>query len=184
MTTEELDQIDLNLPDGWRSSSSLIDGVAMLKATKGGRVVVARSVEGLAHRALEDDGQGDLFPSGTVDPSWTGEGARDEAIARVEVAADEQWKEAARDAVRMLAASVAEFTTDDVWQAMGMPWYASSHTTERRAMGAIMRAARREGIIAPSGEFRKSIRRICHASPKRVWRSTTFPASTSERGTE
>ncbi len=92
----------------------------------------------------------------------------DDAIARSERGANPEWLDAARWVVRKLAAQRSEFSTDDIWfrlSEMGVV------TRERRAMGAVIRWAVKEGIIEPTGVYRKSFRRVCHGRPLAVWRS-------------
>ena len=93
------------------------------------------------------------------------EEARDEAVRRVERAAPEAWMQAARDATVQVALSRFDFTTDDVWAALG-----DETPPEPRAMGAVMKALAGEGRIRATGEYRKSVRVECHARPVAVWR--------------
>lgn len=97
----------------------------------------------------------------------TGDELRDKALAQVERAADDAWKEAAHEAGLRVAGRMYELTTDDVWEEM-RGTEASTH--ENRAMGAVMQRLRREGVIAPTDRHRKSVRPECHSNPKRVWR--------------
>lgn len=95
--------------------------------------------------------------------------ARDEAIARVEENAEPVWKKAATMAIRSLAVELDEFTTDDVWEWLYSMAIEAPH--EPRALGAMMLQASRDGLISPTDRVRKSARPVCHANPKRVWRS-------------
>lgn len=91
--------------------------------------------------------------------------AKDEAIDRVEQNADQRWLHNARIAILNLARSGGTFTTDDLWATLRQPH-------EPRAMGAAIRAAVRDGIIHPTGDYRPSRRVACHGRPLRVWRGT------------
>jgi hypothetical protein len=91
--------------------------------------------------------------------------ARDEAIARVEAHAPERWLERARDTVLSVAGTRFDFTTDQVWDALG-----EDRPVEPRALGAVMKAMARDGKIRATGEYRKSDRVDCHARPVAVWR--------------
>jgi hypothetical protein len=93
--------------------------------------------------------------------------ARDAAIARVG-AASVAFVGAASIVVTDLARSLAEFTTDDVWDALAG---CSLEVREPRALGAVMRDMQRLGVIAPTDRYRPSARVACHARPVRVWRS-------------
>ena len=81
------------------------------------------------------------------------EEARDQAIGRVERGAGE-WVQRARDVVTLVALARFDFTTDEVWD----------------ALGAVMKAMARDGVIRATGEYRKSARVDCHARPVAVWR--------------
>jgi hypothetical protein len=90
---------------------------------------------------------------------------RDEAMTRVDDAADEDWKSAADAAILATAISNPDgFTTDDVWNG-GL-----AATRENRALGPRITAAARRGRIEKTGEYRPSTRR--HATPLPVWRIT------------
>jgi len=93
------------------------------------------------------------------------EEARDEAIARVEAHAPEGWLQRAHDKVQLVALARFDFTTDQVWDALG-----EDRPAEPRALGAVMKAMARDGKIRATGEYRKSSRVDCHARPVAVWR--------------
>lgn len=95
--------------------------------------------------------------------------ARDEAIQRVAFNAPRDWMEAAEKCVFEVALTADTFTTDDVMQMMTLQEYDFPH--EPRALGAVMRRARRESWIEPTPEFRQSERVSRHAAPLRVWQS-------------
>lgn len=91
--------------------------------------------------------------------------AKDEAIARVEAHANEEWLEQARWAIHLVAASRPSFTSQEVWP------HIPGETHDKRAMGAAMRAAEREGIIEPTLTWQQSDSIVNHRRPQRVWRS-------------
>jgi hypothetical protein len=93
------------------------------------------------------------------------EEARDEAIRQVGDAAPRDWMEDAKAAAILVALARFDFTTDDVWAALG-----DQAPPEPRAMGAVMKALAGEGQIRATGEYRKSVRVECHARPVAVWR--------------
>jgi hypothetical protein len=95
------------------------------------------------------------------------EAARDDAIAQVEANADRNWMVAAQAAVAVLAMTHDEFTTDDMWAALREV----DGTHEPRAMGAVMRAAARRGLIVKTDRVVNSRRAECHARPVAIWRS-------------
>jgi hypothetical protein len=95
------------------------------------------------------------------------EAARDEAIAQVEANADLNWMAAAHTAVVLLAINCDEFSTDEMWEALREV----EPTHEPRAMGAVMRAAARHGLIVKTDRVRNSVRPECHARPVAIWRS-------------
>jgi hypothetical protein len=96
------------------------------------------------------------------------ENARAAAIDQVERNADDEWKRIATEAVWRLAYSRLEFTTDDVWEELEGLGYS---THEPRAMGAVMRASARNGIICKTDRVMNSRRVQCHARPVAVWQS-------------
>jgi hypothetical protein len=106
----------------------------------------------------------------TEQPTIPGLAERDEALERVERNADDEWKQAAIDAVRWLAQRRTAFTTDAVWHVMRRD-YQDAHTHEPRALGATMRKAAGLGLVEPTDEHRLSTNPDCHRRPKRVWRS-------------
>lgn len=96
----------------------------------------------------------------------TTEVATNEAIARAEAAANEEWKRAARRVVEAIIERGREFTSDLVQDVLAeMP--VSTHDT--RALGGIMREYARAGHIRATGRFEKSKRAVCHQNPKQVW---------------
>lgn len=98
----------------------------------------------------------------------TGIELRDEALARVEANADVEWKLAAELVVHLLAAQLGTFTSDDVWEGL-VDGSASTH--EPRALGAVLKRVAKDGVIAPTDEWRISRRPECHGRPVRVWRA-------------
>jgi hypothetical protein len=86
----------------------------------------------------------------------------DEAIAAVGEHAPDVWMAQAVAAVHELCRTRPRFTADDVWQRVGNP-------PEPRALGAVMRQVKREGVCEPTDQFVTSERR--HGAPIRVWRS-------------
>lgn len=93
---------------------------------------------------------------------------RDEAVARAEANANERWWMAAREEVILAAIQLPEFTTDTVW--IGLNSRGVS-THEPRALGSVMKAMAKAGIIEPTGRWEKSRRPEAHARPVMVWRA-------------
>ena len=98
----------------------------------------------------------------------TGEELQVEALVRVERNANAEWLQVAFLCVIDVARIMRTFTTDDVWQRVGL---LGVTTHEPRAMGAVMRRAVREGLCVPTDRYEKSARPECHARPVRIWRS-------------
>lgn len=86
-----------------------------------------------------------------------------------ELAADEEWKRRAFEAVEKTCRARPEFISDDVWRIGGLP-----STREDRALGPILVKARKAGLCEKTAESRPSIR--SHRSGKPVWRSLVFGA--------
>jgi hypothetical protein len=95
--------------------------------------------------------------------------ARDDAIARAGAHAEAQWRECCRAAIEFVAATHAEFTSDDVWDVLRKFFDPVPTTHEPRALGAIMRQAERDAICVPLSKWRLSKRPQCHRRPVRVW---------------
>lgn len=89
-------------------------------------------------------------------------------MQRAEEHAQEEWKEDAARALRIVAARQDEITTDDVWAELDAM---AGKTHERRAMGPVMVQAAKDGLIRASDpeRYRKSDRPVCHRGPKRIW---------------
>lgn len=96
--------------------------------------------------------------------------ARDAALERVEAHAAPDFNSLARAAIERVARRRPAFIVDEVWKELG----ATAPTHEKRAMGAAMQAARREGVIEPTESFEASAQVQCHANPRRVWRSRVW----------
>lgn len=78
-----------------------------------------------------------------------------------------RWKEAARAAIDTLAAVPGHtFTADDVIAAVGLPDHGPNRNN---AVGAIMAAAGKRGVIAKTGHYAKSRRPAGHARMVAVW---------------
>jgi hypothetical protein len=91
--------------------------------------------------------------------------ARDEAMQRVDEHADPDWKDLALDVALRVARENFDFTTDDVWQALG-----DNRPREPRALGPIMMTLSKRGVIRKTGMMRESTRPEAHMNPKAVWR--------------
>jgi hypothetical protein len=94
--------------------------------------------------------------------------ARAAAIQSADDHSNPSWNLYARHVIEHVARTNATFISDAVWDAgLGKP-------PEARALGAVMRWAQREGLIAPTNETRPSAQAGCHQMPRRVWRSLVF----------
>lgn len=89
-----------------------------------------------------------------------------QAIEQVAEHADPAWLDNARRVVWQLIKEGQPFTTDDCWSRLTS---LGSTTHEPRAMGAVMRAAARAGLIATTGEYVKTSRPEAHSRPIPVW---------------
>lgn len=91
------------------------------------------------------------------------EAERDQALRRVDEAADVLWREEAFEFVHDYLRAHATMFVDDLWTAGLRP------TREDRALGAVFQRAARAGLMVKSGSYRKSVR--SHMTEKPVWRS-------------
>lgn len=92
----------------------------------------------------------------------------DKAIARAWKHADPLWLETATQVVESLASQMKEFTTDDVWSELRV---LDVSTHEPRALGAVMKQAKKDGIIIATDRFVASSRVSNHGGNIRVWKS-------------
>lgn len=95
--------------------------------------------------------------------------ARDEAIDRVEEHASAEWLEEAYEQAFSLAILRDAFTSEDVWDRLD-----GVVTHEPRAMGAVMRRLRANGVVEPTDTFVRSTSPRGHGRPSRVWKSRVF----------
>ena len=95
--------------------------------------------------------------------------ALDDALARVEEAANPDWLLTAIEAGRRVALLQEELTTDDIWTQLDLS--PSIGTKEPRAMGAVMRKLQRSGVVENTMRQKISGREECHRRPLTVWRS-------------
>jgi hypothetical protein len=112
-----------------------------------------------------------------LDPAL-GRAARDEAMAAAEAHADPDFNEAAYRAVYQTARERPQFLIDAVWTTLG----GRSQTREKRAMGAVMARARRDGLIRPTGHFHASAQPQCHSRPCRIWESLIYDKFRPDEG--
>lgn len=95
-----------------------------------------------------------------------GEAAKERGMALAEQAATvDGWAGRADAAIRGLALSRAEFTSEDVTSRVGLPNRGSNS-----AVGARMNAAAKRGIIRWTGRMAKAERPNQHAALLKVWR--------------
>ena len=95
---------------------------------------------------------------------------RNKAIAQVATNTNPTWAAETMLIIKQIATNTFDFTTDDIWQALSETSLPTPH--EPRALGALMIAAHRAGLIAPTDRYRQSKRPECHARPIRVWQAT------------
>lgn len=101
---------------------------------------------------------------------------RNEAMAKVDAAADDYWKEAAMESIRSLCDEIdfaGVFTTDDVWDKLEKDW-PEAKTHEPKALGPVMARAAKLGYIRKTDQTLDSKREECHARPVRVWKVQIF----------
>ena len=99
----------------------------------------------------------------------TGTQLRDQSLVDVAVNANPNWWQHAVNIVQDVAATSFDFTTDDIWCELERRNVMTPH--EPRAIGAVVVAVKRLGLIAPTNRYRPSNRPECHARPIRVWQA-------------
>lgn len=86
-----------------------------------------------------------------------------DAVNQAGLNANQQWIASAAQTVRKLAKLGQPFTTEQVWE------QTKGYTHEPRAMGHVVRAAAKAGIIKPTGRWIETVRVIAHHRPMREW---------------
>lgn len=98
-----------------------------------------------------------------------GRARRDEGMGRAEANAAEEWRIAARAAILREAKFRPEFTTDEVWRSLERDAIRETH--DRRALGPIMNALVRKGLIHKTGRYTQTTRPEAHAAPKPIYKA-------------
>lgn len=98
----------------------------------------------------------------------TAAAARDDALERVEAAADAAWFDMAWKALVAYLRRHEQFFVDDFWSETELPV-----PREARALGPLVRRAVRAGYLKKTGGYRPSVR--SHMTAKPIWRSTLCP---------
>lgn len=99
--------------------------------------------------------------------------AREDAIARVDSHAADEWKDRAYLALYQLALTNQTFTTDLLWDLVESP-------PEPRALGPVVRRCSRDQLFESTDEFVSSDRPANNRRPVRVWRSLVYQSSQRE----
>jgi len=95
---------------------------------------------------------------------------REAAIASVHHHSNDEWKEAAFDAVCDVAADHDEFTADMVWRYL-ITKHPDLEVHDNRALGPVMRRVAAIGLIESTHRYEDSERISCHARSLLIWRS-------------
>jgi hypothetical protein len=109
----------------------------------------------------------DGTPPPLFDPDGS-DAAMAKAVARVDRAADPDWKEEAYAAGVQLCRMRERFTADDMWTLVAKP-------REPRALGPVMRRLVKDGHCIATRETRRSEIPVHHRCPLRVYRSLWKP---------
>ena len=80
-------------------------------------------------------------------------------------AVDRAWTKTAYLVIAQIAKSGIRFTSDLVWAKLG-----KLKPNEPRALGPVMTAAEKEGLIERVGGASPSTMGVCHGRHKRIWR--------------
>ena len=83
------------------------------------------------------------------------------------------FKAAAAAGVKYLSKRMEFFTADDVWAYLGD--FNANYSPERRAISAAFSWGRKEKLIEPTDQSRKSVRKLInHGRYIKVWRSLVY----------
>ena len=105
--------------------------------------------------------------------------ARDEAIERAEKAANERWKLCAMEAILWCAERYYDFISDAVWARLDQ--LTDHQPREARALGGLLRRAKKHGWIVNTTVRRQSLRPGCHLNEVTVWRSLLYVAEPEQQ---
>lgn len=86
-------------------------------------------------------------------------------------AANSYWKNAAAKALQKVAKNNPEFTTDDIWPILAGQ---GVHTNNNIALGAIMQAGSRSGVMQKTGRYIESKNPKNHHRPVAIWHSNLY----------
>lgn len=86
-------------------------------------------------------------------------------------AAPDDWRDAFRAAVKALAASGRPFTSEDVTDRAGLP-SGDVATNRNNAVGALMTASARAGVIVKTGRRVPSARATSHGAELTEWKGS------------
>lgn len=93
---------------------------------------------------------------------------KEEGIARA-LDSYQQWQTRFRRAVRVVSHEMNEFTSEDIVRLVGLPT-GEARMNANNAVGAMMNALGRTGMIEKTGARRASTRRSSHGAELTVWR--------------
>jgi hypothetical protein len=93
--------------------------------------------------------------------------ARDEAVSRVDRHAEDEWRDAALNALYRVAQEQPTLISNDLWRYVDKP-------PEPRALGPLMQRGVTLGWIMPTETFRPCPSVSRHAAPARLWRSKVY----------
>jgi len=82
--------------------------------------------------------------------------------------ANARWMSIAYEAGCMVAETLSEFTTDDIWRVLDEE---GVKTHDNRAMGAVIKNLKHDGWCRPTMRFVPSTRISRHGAPIRRWKS-------------
>ncbi len=111
-------------------------------------------------------------------PPITAVEVKREAIARVERNANQDWLDAFRRALEIVARRTLRFTADAIWEQFEKD-YPQPYQHEPRAAGPVVVRAIKDGVIVTvKNMFWNSNRRSCHNRPIQVYQSLIYSGQT------
>lgn len=100
----------------------------------------------------------------------------EQAIKRAEENANDEWKRCCQLCLHQLCLDVPSFTADDLSERMERQ-FPGVETHDKRAAGAVMRTAARNGWCKKSGQYDTCKRANQHSCPKTEWLSLLYSPS-------
>lgn len=93
----------------------------------------------------------------------------DQAIDEAYAGANMAWKKMAFECLKKICETKQTFTMNDLRELVNQ---SPIKTSDNRAMGGVVKTARKAGLIVPTGS--SIVSKVGHKSPLQIWKSTIY----------